>query len=299
MDVLKPAGLALVLCAASVGAADLAPRATVADIVKASAPSDWRPLDPDNTLYMELPGGRVVIELAPDFAPNTIANIRALAREQYYDGLAIIRSQDNYVVQWGDPDEDHPRPPKKARAKVAAEFTVPLANDKRFVPMAEKDGYAPQVGHSNGFPVGRDPQAGRTWLTHCYGMVGVARDNDPDSGNGSQLYVVDGHAPRHLDRNITVVGRVVSGMPLLSTMARGTGPMGFYEKPEQRVTIKSVRLAADVPQAQRTRLEVMRSESATYAKAVDAARDRGGPWTKVSPHYVELCNAPMPVREQQ
>jgi cyclophilin family peptidyl-prolyl cis-trans isomerase len=297
MDALKPACLALALCAAIAGAADLPPRATVADIVKASAPSDWRPLDPENTLYMELPGGRVVIELAPDFAPGTIANIRALAREQYYDGLAIIRSQDNYVVQWGDPDEAHPRPLKKAREKVAAEFTVPLANDKRFVPMPEKDGYAPQVGHSNGFPVGRDPKGGRTWLTHCYGMVGVARDNEPDSGNGSQLYVVDGHAPRHLDRNITVVGRVVSGMPLLSTMARGTGPLGFYEKPEQRVTIKSVRLAADVPEAERTRLEVMRSESAAYAKAVDAARDRGGPWTKVSAHFVDLCNAPIPVRD--
>lgn len=299
MDVLKPVGLALALCAASLSAAELPARATVADIVKASAPSDWRPLDPESTLYMELPAGRVVIELAPDFAPDTIANIRALAREQYYDGLAIMRSQDNYVVQWGDPDEDHPRPLKKAREKVAAEFTVPLANDKRFVPMPDKDGYAPQVGHSNGFPVGRDPKGGRTWLTHCYGMVGVARDNDPDTGNGSQLYVVDGHAPRHLDRNITVVGRVVWGMPLLSTMARGPGPMGFYEKPEQRVTIRSVRLAADVPPAERTRLEVMRSESAAYAKAVDAARDRGGPWTKVSPHYVELCNAPIPVREQQ
>lgn len=298
MAILKPACLALALCAASTSAADLPPRETVADIVKASAPSDWRPLDPESTLYVELPGGRVVIELAPDFAPGTIANIRALAREQYYDGLAIIRSQDNYVVQWGDPDEEHPRPLKKANAKVAAEFTVPLAHDKRFVPMPEKDGYAPQVGHSNGFPVGRDPKAGRTWLTHCYGMVGVARDNEPDSGNGSQLYVVDGHAPRHLDRNITVVGRVVRGMPLLSTMARGTGPLGFYEKPEQRVTIKSVRLAADVPEAERTRLEVMRSESAAYARAVDAARDRGGPWTKVSPHYVDLCNAPMPVRDQ-
>jgi peptidylprolyl isomerase len=302
MPVLKTGAalLALVatLPAAAARAADLPPRPTVADIVKASQPSDWRALDPENTLYMELPAGRVVIELAPDFAPNTAANIRALAREQYYDGLAIIRSQDNYVVQWGDPDEDHPRPLKKAAMKVKAEFTAPMKADRHFVAMPDKDGYAPQVGHSNGFPVGRDPKAGRTWLAHCYGMVGVARDNDPDSGNGSQLYVVDGNAPRHLDRNITVVGRVVSGMALLSTLPRGPGPMGFYEKAEQRTPIKSVRLAADVPQAERSQLQVMRTETPTYAKVVDAARDRGGPWTKVSPHYVELCNAPLPVREQ-
>ncbi|MGZ3184034.1 MAG: peptidylprolyl isomerase [Telluria sp.] len=289
--------LAAALAAAGVSAADLPPRPSVADVVQSSKPDDWRPLDPQNTLYMELPGGRVVIELAPDFAPNTAANIRALAREHYFDGLAIIRSQDNYVVQWGDPDEEHPKP-FKAAAKVPAEFTAPMKADTHFVPMREKDGYAPQVGHSNGFPAARDPKAGRTWLTHCYGMVGVARDNDPDSGNGSQLYVVDGNAPRHLDRNITVVGRVVDGMPLLSTMPRGAPPMGFYDKAEQRVPIKSVRLAADVPEAERSKLEVMRTERPIYQRVLDAQRHRGGPWTKVSPEYVDVCNAAIPVRPQ-
>ncbi|TFW26574.1 peptidylprolyl isomerase [Massilia arenosa] len=301
MRVLTPlaATLALAFALPAATAADLPPRPTVGDIVKASKPGDWRPLDPQNTLYMELPSGRVVIELAPDFVPGTAANIRALARENYFDGLAIIRSQDNYVVQWGDPDEEHPRALKKAAAKVKAEFTVPMAQDKHFVAMPDKDGYAPQVGHSHGFPSARDPKSGRTWLAHCYGMVGVARDNDPDSGNGSQLYVVTGNAPRHLDRNITVAGRVVSGMALLSTLPRGTGPLGFYEKPEQRLQIKSVRLAADVPEAERSKLEVMRTETDTYAKVVDAARNRGGPWTVYSPGYVELCNAPIPVREQK
>jgi peptidylprolyl isomerase len=301
MRVLTPvaAGLALAFAYPAASAAELPPKPTVSDIVKASQPGDWRPLDPENTLYMELPTGRVVIELAPDFVPQTAANIRTLAREKYFDGLAIIRSQDNYVVQWGDPDEEHPRALKQAKAKVPAEFTMPIAADKRFVKMPERDGYAPQVGHSNGFPSASDPKSGRTWLTHCYGMVGVARDTDPDSGNGSQLYVVTGNAPRHLDRNITVAGRVVSGMALLSTLPRGTGPLGFYEKPEQRLQIKSIRLAADVPVAGRSRFEVMRTESPTYAKVVEAARNRGGPWTVYSPSYVELCNAPIPVREQK
>ena len=272
---------------------------TLADVIKGSKPADWRPLDPDNTLYMELPAGRVVIEMAPTFAPRHVANIKVLAREHYFDGLAVIRSQDNWVVQWGDADEKNPRPFKSAAAKLPGEFTVPLKTDTQFTRLPDRDGYAPVVGHSNGFPVGHDPKAGKAWLTHCYGMVGVGRDNDADSGNGSSLYVVIGHAPRHLDRNITVVGRVVSGIALLSTLPRGTAAMGFYDKPEQLVPIGAVRLAADVPEAERSKLEVMRTESATYQAAVEAQRNRGGPWTKVAAGYIDLCNAPIPVREQK
>ncbi|MES2151264.1 MAG: peptidylprolyl isomerase [Pseudomonadota bacterium] len=274
-------------------------KATLSDVIKGSKPGDWRPLDPANTLYMELPTGRVVIELAPAFAPNHVENIKLLAREHYFDGLAVIRSQDNWVVQWGDADEKTPRPFKSAKATLKGEFTVPLKNDTHFTRLPDRDGYAPQVGHSNGFPAAHDPKGGRAWLTHCYGMVGVGRDNDPDSGNGSSLYVVIGHAPRHLDRNITVVGRVISGMPQLSTLPRGPAPMGFYDNPEMNVPISAVRLAADVPEAERSKFEVMRTDSATYQAAVEAQRNRGGPWTKVPAGYIELCNAPIPVREQK
>lgn len=275
----------------------LAEKPTVADLVKASKPSDWRPLDPANTVYMELPGGRVVIEMAPDFAPNHVANIKALARDKYFDGLAVIRSQDNWVAQWGDPDEKNPRPFKTAKATLKAEFTVPMKNVKHFTRLPDVDGYAPQVGHSNGFPSARDPKTGEAWLAHCYGMVGVGRDTDADSGGGSSLYAVTGHAPRHLDRNITVVGRVVSGMPLLSSLPRGAAAMGFYDKPELNVPISAFRIAADVPEAERSKFEVMRTETATYKAVVEAQRNRGGPWTKVAAGHVDLCNAPIPVRE--
>ncbi|RFP26247.1 peptidylprolyl isomerase [Duganella sp. BJB488] len=279
-------------------AADLPVRPSVADLVKQSKPSDWRPLDPNNTLYMELPTGRVVIELAPEFAPQNIANIKTMVKEQYFDGLAMLRSQDNYVAQWGDPNaETTPKSLGSAKAKVVGEFTVPMANDKHFVRQPDLDGYAPQIGHSNGFPVGRDPKAKTTWLAHCYATVGVGRDNDTDSGNGAELYAITGHAPRHLDRNITAVGRVVSGMPLLAGLPRGGENMGFYGAKDTRLPIKSVRLEADVPEAERSHLEVMRSEAPIYKDVVDAARNRGGPWNKFTPHYVELCNAPMPVRE--
>ncbi|MGB9107384.1 MAG: peptidylprolyl isomerase, partial [Telluria sp.] len=209
--------------------------------------------------------------------------------------------QDNFVVQWGDPHEDdeQARKVKNAQKTLPAEFTVPLANDRHFVRMRDIDGFAPQIGHSNGFPVGRDPKAGRTWLAHCYAMVGVARGNESDSGGGTSLFVVTGQAPRQLDRNITVVGRVVAGMPLLSSLPRGPAPMGFYEKPELQLPIRSVKVAADVPEAERSHLLVMRTDSAIYQAVLDAQRNRGGPWTKYSPNYLDLCSAQIPVHEQK
>jgi cyclophilin family peptidyl-prolyl cis-trans isomerase len=295
------AALMMALGAGPVQAIDkpLPEKATVSDIVKQAKPGDWRALDPDNTLYLQLAGGRVVIELAPAFAPNHVANIKTLVRERYFDGLAVVRSQDNYVVQWGDPDEARPRAFKSAKATLKAEFSVPMKSTGVFTRLPEHDVYAAQVGHSNGFPSARDPKTGQAWLAHCYGMVGVGRDNDADSGNGSSLYAVNGHAPRHLDRNITVVGRVVSGMPLLSTLPRGTAALGFYDKPELNVPILSVKMAADVPEAERSKLEVMRTDSAAYQLAVDAQRHRGGPWNKYAAGHVELCNVPIPVREQK
>ncbi|WP_296944331.1 peptidylprolyl isomerase [uncultured Massilia sp.] len=293
---------ACVLLAGGAGAADkkeLPPRPSVADILKTSKPTDWRALDPDNTLYMEMPWGRVVIEMSPVFAPNHVRNIKALARSGYYDGLAIVRVQDNWVVQWADPKDETPdaRPVKGAQKTLKAEFTVPMANDKHFTRLSDVDGYAPQVGHSDGFPVGRDPKTGETWLAHCYGMVAVARDNDADSGGGTALYAVLGPA-RHLDRNLTVVGRVISGMPQLAALPRGPMPMGFYDKPGMNVPITSVKVAADVPLAERSKFEVMRTESAVYQAVLDAQRNRGGSFTKYSAGYLDLCAAPIPVREQ-
>lgn len=277
--------------------AELPARATIADAVKASKPSDWRPLDPDNTLYLEIPAGRVVLELAPDFAPKHVANIKALVAEQYYDGLAITRAQDNWVVQWGDPDEKNPKSIQHAQRTLPGEFTVPLTGIKNFTRLPDGDGYAPQVGHSNGFPSARDPKSGTAWLTHCYATLGVGRDNASDSGGGTELYVVIGQSPRHLDRDITVVGRVVAGMPLLSTLPRGTAPMGFYDSPDKNVPIKAIRLAASVPLAQRANLEVMRTDSAAYQAVLEAQRHRGGPWSKVTAGHIDVCNAPIPVRE--
>jgi peptidylprolyl isomerase len=276
---------------------------TMADVLAASKAADWHALDPENTLYLELGSGRVVIELSPAFTPRHTANIKALAREKYYDGLAMLRSQDNYVVQWGDPhadaraeDKDQPRAIKSAQRALKAEFSVPISKDLPFTRLPDVDGYAPQSGFSGDFWSARDPKKNEAWLTHCYGAVGVGRDLDADSGGGTELYVVIGNAPRHLDRNITVIGRVVQGMELLSVLPRGTGPLGFYEKAEQRVPISSIRVAADVPAGERTNLEVLRTDTPTFTALVESRRNRRDDWFKVPAGYVELCNVPIPVR---
>ncbi|MFT3807582.1 peptidylprolyl isomerase [Arenimonas sp.] len=274
---------------------------TMADILAASSAADWRPLDPQNTLYLELASGRVVIELSPGYAPLHVDNIRTLAKQGYYDGLAIVRSQDNYVVQWADPNDDEKTPEKAkplggAKAQLPSEYTVPISDATPFTRLRDADGYAPQVGFAQGMPAGRDPKANQTWLTHCYGALGVARGNDPLSGSGTSLYVIIGHAPRQLDRNINVAGRVVQGMEKLSILPRGTGPLGFYEKPEQYVPITSIKLAADVPESERTRIEVLRTDTATWDALVASRRNRKDDWYQVPAGHVELCNVPIPVR---
>jgi peptidylprolyl isomerase len=284
--------LSLPLLAAPPTGSTVKPR-TAADILAASAPADWRTPELQNTVYLELPAGRVIIELMPAFAPNHVANVETLAREKYFDGLDIVRAQDNYVVQWADPDNK--KPLGQAHKTLAAEFERPLRGVS-FTRLPDPDTYAPQVGFLDGFPVAADPELGRAWLVHCYGMVGAGRDTDVDSGSGSELYVVIGQAPRHLDRNVTLLGRVLTGMEWLSVMPRGSGPLGFYEHPEQRVPIKSLRVAADLPAAQRTELEVLRTDTATFQAYIEARRSRHEEWFKVPAGHVDVCNVPIPVR---
>jgi peptidylprolyl isomerase len=280
-------------------AADAAPAPTTAEVIANAPPADWRrPADADLLVLELATGGRAVIELAPDFAPRHVERIRALAGARYWDGLVVLRSQDNYVIQWGDPAGGTPA----ERALPAPSPRLPAEFDRAaaglpFTALADGDVYAPEAGWSRSFPAARDPAEGRAWLAHCYGTVGAGRDLAADSSNGSELYLVTGHAPRHLDRNITSVGRVLQGMEHLSVLPRGTGPLGFYTDPAQHVGIVSLRLASDLPEAQRPRLEVLDSASPSFERLVEARRHRGEAWFIDPVGHVELCNVPIPVRE--
>ena len=271
-------------------------------ILAESKPWEWRRPDPDNLLVMRLPAGRVVMELDPVYAPLHVANIRTLVRERYFDDLAIVRVQDDFVAQWDDPEADDGGDPRKIRslgkAKVTlpAEFTRPIARSLPWVRLADGDVYAPEVGYSQDFPAARDPARNETWLVHCYGTLAVARDNAPDSGNGSALYVAIGEAPRRLDRNLTVVGRVVAGMDRLSSLPRGHGPLGFYAHPKNRTPILDIRVAADLPPAQRPRIEILRTHSPTFQRLLEATRDRHDAFYVTPPGRVDICAVPVPVR---
>ena len=265
---------------------------TVADLLAGSPAADWRAPNADDTMYLDLPRGRVVIELATGVAPQHAANIKALARAHYFDGLAIIRVQDNYVVQWDDPDHHRPVP---AAVRPSVEFTADARAAPRFEPLPDRDLYAPEVGFIDGFPAARDPRTHTVWLAHCYGMVGAGRDDPPES-DATEMYAVIGHAPRQLDRNVALFGRVLKGMELLSTLPRGSGEMGFYVASEAPVPIESVRIAADLPAAERTPIEVLRTGSATFRAVLDQRRERHESWFKFNPGRIDLCNVPLPVR---
>ena len=136
---------------------------------------DWRPIADENLLVIELAdGGMVYVELAPDFAPVHVANIRAFARAGWWNQATVYRVQDNYVAQWGNNDAG-PTPPAGIVARPPAEYERPIAG-LAIRPLGFPDSYAPMAGHADGWPVAYDPQRGQAWLTHCYGAVGVGRD---------------------------------------------------------------------------------------------------------------------------
>ncbi|MBD3828434.1 peptidylprolyl isomerase [Stenotrophomonas sp.] len=295
----RPALLAFALaCALPFLASAASPYRSPQQILAASPDSDWRTPDPANLLYMNLDGGRVIIELAPAFAPAHVANIQTLAREHFWDGESIYRAQDNFVVQFGDADADEAakaKPLGSAKRRLPAEFQRDSKGLKVTV-LPDRDGWADRTGFVDGFAVGQDAQDGKTWLAHCYGALGAGRSNEEDSSIGAELYVVTGQSPRQLDRNITLVGRVLQGMELLSALPRGPAPMGFYADAAQRTPIRSIQRASDVPAAERPALQVLRTDSKTFADTVEARRNRVDDFYKRPAGHIDLCNIPVPVR---
>jgi len=258
-----------------------------------AAPGDWRAIPADELLVMTLAGDRqVVIRLAPGFAPVHVANIRTLARAHWWDATSVYRVQDNYVTQWGDVTEKKPLPPGIV-ANPPAEYD--RAQVRTVTTLTRRDPYAARSGHSvDGWPVVGSGR--RSWLPHCYGMVGVGRNMAPDTGNGAELYTPIGHGPRHLDRNIALVGRVVEGIEYLSSLPRGTGVMGFYAPDQTPTPILSVRLASDLPEASRPRFEYRAADNVRFAAWVKGRENREPPFFTVPAGGADICNAMPPVR---
>jgi len=266
------------------------------DIVAQAPASAWKTIPAEDLLVMDLAtGGRVVIQLAPRFAPVHVANIRALARGAYWNGATVYRVQDDYVAQWGLNESDKPWP-AGVTAKPPAEYSRSL-KDLTVRPLGSPDPYAPAAGFSDGWPIAYSPKAGWADLAHCYASVGVGRDLSPDTGTGGELYAVIGHAPRQLDRNIALVGRVVDGIDRLSSLPRGTEALGFYKDKSSYVPIASIRLASDMPAAERPAYQYMDTASASFASYLKLRANRHDDFYIRPAGGVDLCNVQVPVRK--
>ncbi len=279
---------------------------------------------------------KVVIQLMPaPFSQGWVGNIRKLARAKWYDDITVNRVQDNYVVQWGDPNYDNPEGEGEAKPLPEGlsvmgeeEYVVTKPNNvmrklheswvSRF--NSEYPDRLPLVGYeagdlriadvpigvyaafNHGFPYSfkliTSLFDGSFAPAHCYGMVGVGRGYSPDTGSGAELYTVIGHAPRHLDRNIALVGRIIFGMEHLSSLPRGSGALGFYtaEEADKRTPILSVRVASDLPDGERPQFEYLSTESDTFAQYADARANRRDPFFIVPAGGADICNIPVPVR---
>ena len=276
---------------------------TPADIVAKAPAAEWKRIAPSDLLIMDLAADaaghtrRVVIQLMPaPFSQGWVGNIRKLVAARWYDGIAVVRVQDNYVVQWGDPDGETPgkaKPLPKGLAPVPQSEYVAPARGLPKDASGGGDAYAPRNGFSAGWPIAGDEQA--SWPIHCYGMVGVGRNMAPDTGTGAELYVVNGQAPRQLDRNVALVGRVISGMEHLSALPRGTGDMGFYKTAQERVPILSVCMGNEVPGL--PGYEYLSTESQSFAAYADKRANRKDDFYIQPAGGVDVCNVPVPIRE--
>lgn len=280
-----------------IGAAPAKKLPTPNDIVAGAPTTAWKTIPADDLMVLDLAnGGRVVIQLAPAFAPVHVNNIKLLARSGYWNGATIYRVQDNYVAQWGLNESDKPWPAGVV-AKPPAEYTRPLKGLK-IKPLGSPDPYAPGAGFADGWPVAYSAKAGWADLTHCYGTVGVGRNLAPDTGTGGELYAIIGHGPRQLDRVIAIVGRVVEGIERFSTLPRGTEALGFYKDKAQYVPISSIRLASEIPANSRPSYEVMDTNSPSFAQYLKIRANRHDDFYTAPAGGVDLCNVGVPIRKK-
>lgn len=288
--------LLLATAAFLMGAAPPKKLLTPTDVVNGAPASAWRAIPADDLLVMDLAnGGRVVLQLAPQFAPVHVANIKALARANYWNGASIYRVQDNYVAQWGLNDSGKPWP-NGVTPKPPEEYMRSLKG-LSIRPLGYADPYAPGAGFADGWPIAYSPKAGWADLAHCYATVGVGRDMSPDTGTGGELYAIIGQPTRHMDRNIAVVGRVIEGIDKLSSLPRGTEALGFYKDKAQYVPIARIRLASDMPAGDRPSYQYMDTGSAAFAQYLHVRANRHDDFYIRPAGGVDLCNVQVPVRK--
>ncbi|MBI1401598.1 MAG: peptidylprolyl isomerase [Porphyrobacter sp.] len=299
------ASLAIAALAVPAMAQDAAGTAqTPAQIVE-NAPRDaWKPIAPENLLILELAADaagkprEVVIRLMPPpFSQPWVDNVRTLARAHWWDGTSVYRVVENFVAQWGGGDDEEAGfppyvLPEGVQSPLVPYTLAPPQDGRTYAHEAWPDPYAPHTGLRDGLAFGWDAQA--MWPLHCYGTVAVARDMPPDTGTGAELYAVIGNAPRRLDRNLAVVGKVIAGIEHLATLPRGTGDAGVYAARSEDTPILSVRLASDL--ADPPRYEYLDTASESFARYAAARVSRGNDFYVAPPSREDICALPVPTR---
>lgn len=236
------------------------------------AQTQWRELSPQNTLYMETEQGRIIFELANTFSPNHVAHIKQLVRSGFYDGKSFYRVIDGFVVQGGDMEGNDKNP--LAKKTMTAEFERTIDKKAKFRLVQMPDLLAEQTGFINGFAVGRSPKENKEWLLTCPGAVNLARATDPNSGT-TDFAIMIGQAPRHLDRNMSIWGRIIHGMEHLNLIKRGDAAKGgVIENAKERSKIIKMTIAADLPKDKQLKIKVEDTNSAEFAKKVLDRRQR-------------------------
>ena len=251
----------------------------------------WREVDPENLVFMDLHEGRVAIELNPRFAPRTVRQFRTLVRERFYDGLPFYRVIDGFVAQGGDGSDlgEYSDVPL-----IPAEFEIGFDADLPFIAAQEKDLFADVTGFIDGFAVARDRAAESVWLTHCPGVVAMARNEGPATSR-TDFYIVIGQAPRYLDRNMNVFGRVIDGMDVVQRIRRGpAGENGIIRDDAASSRIVRMTLAADVPEEERLNALVVDTGHTAFREMLEQRRDRRAKFFyRKPPEVLDVCQVPM------
>ena len=262
---------------------------TAGEIIAGATDADWRILDQENLLYIKLARGTVIVELSSALAQNHVAQIRALARENFYDGLSFYRVIDGFVAQGGDVFEK--RNVETAQTSLTAEFEEALEAKERFTQLDVVDGYADSVGFIAGLAAGVDHKANHAWHLHCTGALAMARNAARDTGS-TEFYITL-QPQRYLDRNLTVFGRVVEGMEYLQALRRVEPAQS--EDDDLGETILTIRVGSDLPEEEQKQLQMLRADTSLFADYVEARKNRASGFFYHRPDHVDICQLPIPV----
>ncbi len=250
----------------------------------------WRALDINKTVLLTLPHGNVVIELAPQFAPKHVEQFSTLLKKSFYDETSFYRVIDGFVAQAG-PKEGSDK--DKSVSLLAMEGQFLTDKDWSFTRVQNNDLFAKNTGFKGGFALAND-NANNAWLTHCPGVLAMARNNEADSAS-SHFYFVIGQAPRYLDKIMTIFGRVVYGMEHIQAIRRTSVVEGEYAVDSREHTpIISMKLMADLPINERIIIEVENTESTAFAQRLIKRRARDNEFFyQKPPQVLDVCQIPV------